>query len=96
MNGTTCINNAYLAESRLIVEELGRGFAWLDTGTHDSLMEAGHFIQTIERRQGFKVACLEEIAFRNDWITEDQLWCQVDALKNTSYGDYLRRIANGY
>lgn len=92
----TCVNNLYLSEDRLNVEELGRGFAWLDTGTHDSLMDAGQFIQTIERRQGFKVACLEEIAYRNNWITKDQLLTQIDELKKTSYGQYLIKVANGY
>ena len=86
----------YLSEDRLNVEELGRGFAWLDTGTHDSLMDAGQFIQTIERRQGFKVACLEEIAYRNNWITKDQLLRQYDELKKTGYGQYLMKVANGY
>jgi glucose-1-phosphate thymidylyltransferase len=92
----TCVNNMYLSEDRLNVEELGRGFAWLDTGTHDSLMDAGQFIQTIERRQGFKVACLEEIAYRNNWITKDQLLRQYDELKKTGYGQYLMKVANGY
>lgn len=92
----TSINNMYLSEDRLNVEELGRGFAWLDTGTHDSLMDAGQFIQTIERRQGFKVACLEEIAYRNNWITKDQLIRQSKDLENTSYGQYLIKVVNGY
>ena len=92
----TCINNLYLSEDRLNVEELGRGFAWLDTGTHDSLMDAGQFIQTIERRQGFKVACLEEIAYRNSWITKEQLLRQIEELKKTNYGEYLKKVANGY
>ena len=92
----TCVNNMYLSADRLNVEELGRGFAWLDTGTHDSLMDAGQFIQTIERRQGFKVACLEEIAYRNNWITKDQLLRQIDELEKTGYGQYLMKVANGY
>lgn len=92
----TCVNNLYLSEDRLNVEELGRGFAWLDTGTHDSLMDAGQFIQTIERRQGFKVACLEEIAYRNSWITKEQLLRQIEELKKTNYGEYLKKVANGY
>lgn len=92
----TCVNNLYLSEDRLNVEELGRGFAWLDTGTHDSLMDAGQFIQTIERRQGFKVACLEEIAYRNSWITKEQLLRQIEELKKTNYGQYLIKVANGY
>jgi len=92
----TCINNLYLSEDRLNVEELGRGFAWLDTGTYDSLMDAGQFIHTIERRQGFKVACLEEIAYRNSWITKEQLLRQIEELKKTNYGEYLKKVANGY
>jgi glucose-1-phosphate thymidylyltransferase len=92
----TCVNNMYLLEDRLNVEELGRGFAWLDTGTHDSLMDAGQFIQTIERRQGFKVACLEEIGYRNNWITKEQLLRQIDELKKTDYGQYLMKVVDGY
>ena len=92
----TCVNNMYLAQERLHVEELGRGFAWLDTGTHDSLMDAGLFIQTVERRQGFKVACLEEIAYQNNWITKEQLLEQIEVLKKTGYGQYLMKVANGY
>jgi glucose-1-phosphate thymidylyltransferase len=69
----TCINNAYLEKGELSVEILGRGFAWLDTGTHESLLEAGQFVQTIEHRQGFKIACLEEIAFNNKWLSADEL-----------------------
>jgi len=75
---------------------LGRGFAWLDTGTHDSLLEASHFVQTIEKRQGLKVACLEEIAFNLQWISEQQLAEQANALKKTGYGQYLQKILNGY
>lgn len=92
----TCINNMYLELGCLRVEELGRGFAWLDTGTHDSLMDASQFIQTIERRQGFKVACLEEIAYQNNWISEAQLLDQIEAMKNTGYGAYLLKVINGY
>lgn len=92
----TSVNNMYLSQGYLNVEELGRGFAWLDTGTHDSLMDAGQFIQTIERRQGFKVACLEEISYRKNWITRDQLLRQIDELKKTGYGEYLMKVANGY
>ena len=72
---------------------LGRGFAWLDTGTHDSLLEAGQFIQTIEHRQGFKVACLEEIAFRRGWISYEELANAGEQLRNTNYGEYLLEIA---
>jgi len=92
----TDINNAYQNRGDLTVELLGRGFAWLDTGTHDSLIEAGQFVQTIEHRQGLKVACLEEIAFHNGWITKDTLFKQADALKKTSYGEYLVKVAGGY
>ena len=92
----TDINKAYLANGKLRVELLGRGFAWLDTGTHDSLMEAGQFVQTVENRQGLKVACLEEIAFGNGWLSKTMLLEQAEALKKTSYGEYLFRIAGGY
>ena len=77
------------------VELLGRGFAWLDTGTHDSLIEAGQFVQTIEHHQGFKVACLEEIAFHKGWISESVLLTEADKLHKTDYGQYLRKIALG-
>ncbi len=74
---------------------LGRGFAWLDTGTHDSLMEAGHYVQTIETRQGLKVACLEEIAYRNGWLDQQQLRkLAVKSLGKTGYGQYLLRLAD--
>ena len=89
----TDVNNAYLANGDLNVELMGRGFAWLDTGTHDSLMEAGSFVQTIEDRQGLKVACLEEIAYRNGWLSQSQLRAQAAALAKTGYGQYLLRIA---
>jgi len=92
----TDINNAYLNRGDLTVELLGRGFAWLDTGTHDSLIDAGQFVQTVEHRQGLKVACLEEIAFHQGWITKDALLKQADALKKTSYGQYLAKVAGGY
>ena len=92
----TDVNNAYRVRGDLKVELLGRGFAWLDTGTHDSLMEAGQFIQTVERRQGLKVACLEEIAFHNGWLSKEMLLKKADALKKTSYGEYLTKVAGGY
>jgi glucose-1-phosphate thymidylyltransferase len=89
----TCVNKAYLERGDLKVELLGRGHAWLDTGTHDSLIEAGHFVQTIERRQGLKVACLEEIGFHNGWISKDQLLNQAQLLKKSDYGQYLFKMA---
>ena len=88
----TDVNNAYLQRGDLHVSLLGRGFAWLDTGTHDSLMEASHFVQTIETRQGLKVACLEEIAFRQGWLSAEQLARQAEALSKTGYGQYLQRL----
>jgi glucose-1-phosphate thymidylyltransferase len=92
----TDLNIAYMQQNKLNVSLLGRGFAWLDTGTHDSLLEAGQFVQTVEHRQGLKVACLEEIAYRNNWITVDQLIEQGDKLKKTGYGQYLLKVAGGY
>jgi len=89
----TDINKIYLDKKELHVELLGRGFAWLDTGTHDSLLEAGQFVQTIEHRQGYKVACLEEISFRNGWISKDKLLEFGNTLKKTGYGQYLIEIA---
>lgn len=85
----TDVNNAYLQRGDLQVELLGRGFAWLDTGTHDSLMEAGSFVQTIEKRQGLKVACLEEIGFRKGWLSRERLKQEAEQLKKTGYGQYL-------
>ena len=92
----TDINNVYKDRGNLTVELLGRGFAWLDTGTHDSLIEAGQFVQTVEHRQGLKIACLEEIAFHAGWITQDALLKQADVLNKTSYGEYLIKVAGGY
>ena len=91
----TDVNNAYLQQGNLNVELLGRGFAWLDTGTHDSLLDASQFVQTIEHRQGLKVACLEEIAFRNQWISSDQLAEKADLLQKTGYGAYLQSLLKG-
>ena len=85
----TDINKLYLEQDKLNVEILGRGFAWLDTGTHESLIDAGKFVQTVEERQGLKVACLEEIAFTNGWISIDTLEESANKLRNTSYGTYL-------
>lgn len=85
----TTVNQAYMERGDLNVELLGRGFAWLDTGTHESLLEAGHFVETIEKRQGLKVACLEEIAFHNGWLSADDL-CRIGAvMSKNSYGQYL-------
>lgn len=89
----TCVNNEYLKRGNLNVELLGRGHAWLDTGTHESLLEAGHFVQTIEQRQGLKVACLEEIAFNHGWLTKEQLQTQGNLLAKTGYGQYLLKLA---
>jgi glucose-1-phosphate thymidylyltransferase len=89
----TDINKAYQARGNLTAELLGRGFAWLDTGTHNSLMEAGQFVQTVENRQGLKIACLEEIAFLNGWLTRDSLVEQAKKLEKTSYGEYLLKVA---
>lgn len=88
----TDINSVYLEQGNLKVEMLGRGFAWLDTGTHESLLEASHFVHTIEQRQGLKVACLEEIAYNNSWITPEKLGEQAHKLKKTGYGQYLQKI----
>ena len=85
----TDLNREYLNAGKLHVQLLGRGFAWLDTGTYDSLIDASQFVQTIEHRQGFKIACLEEIAFLNKWIYEEQLLRMAKFYKNSSYGDYL-------
>ena len=90
----TSVNQEYLNNGKLKVEVLGRGFAWLDTGTHDSLMEASQFIETIEKRQGLKVACLEEIAFRMNYINKEQLVKLAEPLKKNSYGQYLINLAN--
>lgn len=91
----TSINNAYLERGDLRVERLGRGFAWLDTGTHDSLLEASQYVQTIERRQGLKIACLEEIAWHNGWISEGHLMSEANSLSKTGYGQYLQRLLQG-
>lgn len=89
----TSVNQAYLESGNLSVQRLGRGFAWLDTGTTDSLMEASNFIETIEKRQGFKVAALEEIAFRKGWIDKDELSKIAEPMKNNDYGKYLLNLA---
>jgi len=88
----TDLNRVYLEQGRLHVERLGRGTAWLDTGTHDSLLDAAQFVQVIERRQGLKIACLEEIAFRQDWIDRSSLEATVGRLGKSAYGAYLRGL----
>ncbi len=88
----TDVNNVYLQKDTLNVELLGRGFAWLDTGTHDSLLDASRFVQTIEHRQGLKVACLEEIAYANGWINDEQLLARAEFFKKTGYGQYLLKL----
>jgi glucose-1-phosphate thymidylyltransferase len=88
----TDLNRRYLQDDSLHLEQLGRGYAWLDTGTHDSLMEAGNYIQTIENRQGLKVCCPEEIAFLNGWISSEQLLRLAAPLAKTGYGQYLERL----
>ncbi|MBW5932206.1 glucose-1-phosphate thymidylyltransferase RfbA [Klebsiella grimontii] len=88
----TTLNEMYLELGNLHVEKLGRGFAWLDTGTHESLLEASQFIHTIEQRQGFKVACLEEIAYRKGWLTKDEVLVQAKILSKTQYGQYLQML----
>lgn len=89
----TTLNQMYLEKGALNVELLGRGFAWLDTGTHDSLIEASQFVHTIENRQGFKVACLEEIAFRRGWLTREQVEAEAKLLSKTLYGQYLLQLS---
>ncbi|WP_148877339.1 glucose-1-phosphate thymidylyltransferase RfbA [Serratia marcescens] len=88
----TTLNQMYLERGALNVEILGRGFAWLDTGTHDSLIEASQFIHTIEHRQGFKVACLEEIAYRKEWLSKEQVAEEAKLLSKTQYGQYLAQL----
>ena len=92
----TSVNQAYLERGDLNVELLGRGFAWLDTGTHESLLEAGGFVQTVEHRQGLKVACLEEIAFNNGWLSKEVLKEQGQALSKNGYGQYLLSLISEY
>ncbi|MDM2876999.1 glucose-1-phosphate thymidylyltransferase RfbA [Citrobacter sp. Cpo040] len=88
----TTINEVYLNHNSLNVELLGRGFAWLDTGTHDSLIEAGSFVETVQKRQGMMVACPEEIAWRNGWLSNDELYSRSDKLIKNHYGQYLRKL----
>jgi glucose-1-phosphate thymidylyltransferase len=89
----TDVNRIYLETGALTVERMGRGFAWLDTGTYDSLLEAGEFVRAIEHRQGLKIACLEEIALLNGWMTRDQVASVGHAMRTTEYGQYLLQVA---
>ncbi|WP_418608297.1 glucose-1-phosphate thymidylyltransferase RfbA [Pseudoalteromonas sp. US3C1013] len=91
----TCLNEMYLKQRNLNVEMLGRGFAWLDTGTHESLLEAAQFVETIEKRQGYKIACLEEIAFNNGWLSKQQIKNLAQPFIKNSYGQYLLEIIKG-
>ncbi|ADT67395.1 glucose-1-phosphate thymidylyltransferase RfbA [Pseudoalteromonas sp. SM9913] len=91
----TCLNEMYLKQRKLSVEMLGRGFAWLDTGTHESLLEAAQFVETIEKRQGYKIACLEEIAFNNGWLSKQQIKNLAQPFIKNSYGQYLLEIIKG-
>jgi len=88
----TSINEMYLAKNKLNVELLGRGFAWLDTGTHESLLEAAQFVETIEKRQGYKVACLEEIAFNQGWLTVKEIKKIAESMSKNGYGEYLQSL----
>ncbi len=88
----TSVNQAYLTRGDLTVEVLGRGFAWLDTGTHESLLEASMFVQTVEHRQGLKIACLEEIAWRNQWLTSEEVLARAAPLAKNGYGQYLQAL----
>jgi len=90
----TDINKSYLNQDRLKVEQMGRGYAWLDTGTHDSLLEASQFVQTLEKRQGMKISCIEEIAFRMGYIDKDKLRFLGKKMENNQYGQYLLKIAD--
>ena len=88
----TSVNQAYLEKSKLNAQILGRGFAWLDTGTHESLLEASHFVETIEKRQGYKIACLEEIALNNGWIGKEEILSKIKDLPSNSYISFLKKI----
>ncbi len=88
----TAVNNEYLKRGELRVRRLGRGYAWLDTGTHDSMLDAANFIRTIETRQGLQVACLQEIAYDNGWMTKDQIRASIQDMLKTNYGQYLNKL----
>lgn len=90
----TTVNQVYLENNMLTVELLGRGFAWLDTGTHDSLIEAGSFVETVQKRQGMMIACLEEIAWRNGWLSDQHLYSRAGLFVKTNYGAYLLKLIN--
>ena len=91
----TDVNNRYLQQGSLHVERIGRGVAWLDTGTHESLADATAFVRMIEQHQGLKISCIEEIAFKNGWITREQLLSQAELMKNNEYGRHLKQVAEG-
>lgn len=88
----TSVNQQYLDMNELNVQVLGRGYAWLDTGTHDAMLEASQFVEIIERRQGYKIACLEEVAWRKGWISEDELLAKAGELRKSGYGEYLKKL----
>lgn len=90
----TCLNDMYLKRKKLNVELLGRGYAWLDTGTHESLLEAAQFVETIEKRQGYKIACLEEVAYSQHWLSTDQVKLRAQLLAKNGYGEYLMSLCN--
>ena len=91
----TALNNLYLKEEKLSMEILGRGMAWLDTGTHTALLDASNFVSTLEKKQGLQIACLEEIAYKMGNISKDELLVQAEQLKKSSYGEYLFKVASG-
>lgn len=88
----TSVNHSYLQDGQLYLEKLGRGFAWLDTGTHESLLQAAQFVETVENRQGYKIACLEEIAYANNWLSDDVIYERAKLYCNSGYGDYLLNL----
>ena len=90
----TDVNRAFLAEGKLHLQKLGRGFAWLDTGTHESLFDASRFVEVVESRQGVQIACLEEIAWRKGWISSEELRLLAEEMKQNSYGQYMLKLAN--